>query len=250
MPEIVYGTHLNFIRIRYLEDSQDEVFQGMGASSGTTAIKPTTKETTAATTKDTEKASGILGALIDLAVMIYDAYDVLVNPPVREMSEDSETTRGMKSRSLLPVPISGGWLVRLLSKVAGAAGGPVALIGMQLVEHPDIAIAVIQFGELLLHTAEFIVDSYDKYNENDDRERMITIFKNGLLHLPPGVEDKEANYVSTFKKGLLELVNDPETNEETLTAYLSGIFDLAMKEYVLKFADNMELYTKAMALKY
>ncbi len=358
MPEIVYGTHLDFIRIRYLEDSQNEVFQGIGASASVGNTTPaTTQEKQAAvdikaiwdtqqamvskfakylgvfsgsgthnefdgvlenyiaslTAYSTAKpsidllasqrelikfvkplmesidASGLIKNLSD----VLDPYKTWFNENVPDQVQTTHETplveeplpnilttppadiaeRGIQQRDIgdtvktivkyapvaasiisaigsggLTLPVAIGAVTAIANTAESEA---VASQGAQQVEHSEYEkknFIIMEYFYKLFRHALIAKDEHDV--EKSWFHFIHETLKRGLLHLPPGKEDTKDNYVSTLKDGLFELVNDPDTNEDTLIAYLSGIFDLALKEGVFKMGDNIEYYQKAMALKY
>jgi hypothetical protein len=232
--------HLDFIRIIGLEDSFSEVFSGLQS-------QLTTGTGTALTQPEAATASGdiieVITAIVEISDAVFLAYmDFLfpVGSGLREMQPGESQPH--KTRGPLAVISKIGWLEKFLS-IVKQTPGPLKTLGEWAFKKPLNLLVLIEVVSRIIE----IVDTLTRQSET---ATFLDLVKNGLFHLPPNKEDIMANYVSTLKSGLLELTKDPNTNQDTLIAYLSGIFDLALKDYVLKFGDNMELYTKAMALKY
>lgn len=265
--------HLDFIRIRGLEDSELEVFQGIASGTTGTGSTPAAAAVAATTAATAESDTGIWDAFVDLITGLNDEFEKAKPTPEPERGMSASGARGSRQLSL-PLPSNSGWIVTAVTSLAAISGGPVARIIAYAVENPGATLAVAQAIQAGMEIVDFMEETIDDIATNADRNRLIEvlekaflrsegtwpfdtetsllgdILKKGLLHLPPDAEDEDDNYVSTLKEGLLELLRDPETNEEFLQSYLARLSEEQWKDLELAFGDDVKLRVKGKTLHF
>jgi hypothetical protein len=275
VAETIMSDHLDFIRIRGLEDSSSEVFQGIaaettgigGGMNGPAAALPSAEAAQ-------EASKGLWEAVVDLVTGLYDAYTAAIPPP--ETTRDLNQPRSLRSRQLaLPAPSGFGWLVKILTSSAlMTTGGPL----MKLVEFglssPGAMIGVAQVAQTAIQVMEYGEEIVDDWAVNEDRNRLLEILEKallrtegmypfqqetsllgdilsrGLLHLPPNASDDFDNLVSTLKTGLLELITDPDTQNEELRSYLAHLTDEQWRDLELCIGDDIKIRLKGRTLHF
>jgi hypothetical protein len=261
--------HLGYIRIHGLVDSDSEIFQGTTISIPSSGNGMTPISIQAPTMEAGVEAGdfwSIIETLMSLSDTIVKAYwDLLFPKGSRGLKENKKTRQEGAPEAIAVIErveaiAEETSYFSAFKNFSSKVGGGFKALGEGLSKDPIKLAVVLQIANFVKDIVYDIIQEQDKQADAIQIDRIISILKKGLLHLPPGVTDTDGTdthemdkhykgYAGILKAGLLELTQDKD-NEDVLVAYLSGVFDLALQDLILKFKDNVSLSTKGQYLQY
>ena len=213
--------HLDFIRIRGLESSDTEVFQGMG---GATLTAETSGGTSPGTTTSLEWGEIPTEVLEQVAQYTTDLNEWIAEA-VR-YDPDSGT------RSLVPELLDNLPVVPIVTTAVTAATAPVALP----------AVATVMLSQVIMNQVGTAVAEYARSHDPDAPEN---ILKKAFLW------DNDGTLESILKTAMLR-VSDTEKSilRERLTALEQPLKDLSLIDATIEAGNDLKVRVKGKALEF